>query len=112
MNRREVLDAIAELGQEFARLGWSTRLPRLREYFAAVAAGRDSTERWTLQHLRRMQQVMQLGPEPLPVATRCPVCPPPPDGMWSGTRTGLHLEDRWTCRCADCGAEWVALTTG
>lgn len=52
------LDAIAELGREFRRLGWKHRLPALADYYRAVAAGRSSTERWSSSHLEHMRRVM------------------------------------------------------
>lgn len=104
-----VLQTIVELGQAYRRLGWHNRLASLREFYAVVAAGGSVTPAWTLVHLERMRSIMGLGPRPLPVATRCPTCPSPPSGVWNGTRTGLHLEDRWTCCCSNCGSEWVVL---
>jgi hypothetical protein len=104
-----VLQAITELGQEYRRCGWHNRLSSLREFYAVVASGGASTPAWTFEHLERMRSIMHLGPQALPIATRCPRCPPPPPGVWNGTRTGLHLDDRWTCCCSNCGSEWVVL---
>jgi hypothetical protein len=72
-----VLKAIAELGQAYRRLGWYNRLASLREFYAVVAAGGGSTPAWTPVHLERMRSIMGLGPNPLPVASQCPTCPPP-----------------------------------
>lgn len=104
-----LLAAIMELGLEFDRLGWTERLPGLREFYRVVRSGGTCTEAWSAEHLERLRQMMGLGPNPLPVATHCPRCPPAPAGGWNGTRTVVHLPDRWVSACVDCGGEWVTL---
>lgn len=105
--RAALLAEIAELGQEFSRLGWTKRLPPLREFYAAVAAGAERTEQWSVELVANLRRVMGLGPGALPRATRCPNCERRSDGSWNGARTTMHLEDRWAMRCSNCGAEWV-----
>ena len=107
--REELLADVAELGREFARLGWTRRLPPLREFYAAIAAGRDRTERFTAALVAALRRVMGLGVDALPSAQHCPRCEPPRDGSWAGARTMMHLDDRWAMQCAKCGAEWVVL---
>jgi hypothetical protein len=110
--RDELLADVAELGREFTRLGWIRRLQPLREYYAAVAAGQERTERWSPDLVAGLRRVIGLGKAPLPTATRCPRCEVPSDGSWAGARTTLHLEDRWAMECAKCGAEWVCSSEG
>lgn len=107
--REELLADVAELGREFARLGWTRRLTPLREFYAAIAAGRDRTERFTAALVAALRRVMGLGADALPSAQHCPRCEPPGDGSWAGARTMMHLDDRWAMQCAKCGAEWVVL---
>jgi len=110
--REELLADVAELGREFTRLGWTRRVQPLREYYAAVAAGKERTERWSSDLVASLRRVIGLGRGALPTATRCPRCEVPSDGSWAGARTTLHLEDRWAMECARCGAEWVVLERG
>jgi hypothetical protein len=105
--REELLADVAELGREFARLGWTRRLPALRELYAALAEGRDGTERFTVALVGELRRVMGLGADALPSAQHCPRCELPRDGSWEGARTTMHLDDRWAMQCAKCGAEWV-----
>jgi len=97
----------AELGVEFARLGWTRRLVKLREFYAAVMAGQQSASGWSPELVRSVRRVMGMGPEGLPESLHCPRCPPKTDGSWGGARTTMHLDDRWAMECASCGAEWV-----
>ncbi len=96
-----------ELGREFLRRGWRRRLPSLRAYLLAQRHGRFVTSEWTPELLNRIASVVGLGPAPLRHAERCPRCPPPSPGMWSGTRTSLYLENLWVSACSECSAEWV-----
>ena len=107
--REALLADVAELGREFARLGWTRRLPALREYYAAVTAAQERTERWSPELVARLRRVVGLGSNVLPTATRCPRCEVPRDGSWAGARTTMHLDDRWAMECSKCGAEWVVL---
>lgn len=107
--REEMLAEVAELGREFTRLGWSRRLQPLRDYYAAVAAGQERTERWSPDLVAGLRRVLGLGKAALPIGTRCPRCEVPRDGSWAGARTTMHLEDRWAIECAKCGSEWVVL---
>lgn len=109
VDRSDLLAAVAEVGYTFARLGWSHRLPALREFYAVVRAGGTSTDRWSAGHLAKLQAALGLGPNPLQVAASCPRCSPPLPGTWAGARTVLHLEDRWVLQCAVCSAEWLVL---
>lgn len=102
-----LLADVAELGREFARLGWTKRLPPLREYYAAVAAGQERTERWSAELVANLRRVMGLGADALPTATRCPRCEVRSDGSWNGARTTMHLDDRWAMQCSSCGSQWV-----
>ena len=56
--REELLADVAELGREFARLGWTWRLPALREFYAAIAEGCDGTERVTAALVGELRRVM------------------------------------------------------
>ena len=96
-----------ELGREFLRRGWQRRLPSLRVYLLALRHGRFVTIEWTPELLHRIASVVGLGPAPLPHAERCPRCPPPSPGVWSGTRTSLYLENLWVSACSECSSEWV-----
>ena len=59
--REALLADVAELGREFARLGWTRRLPALREYYAAVTAAQERTERWAPELVARLRRVVGLG---------------------------------------------------
>jgi len=107
-SRDALLANVAELGREFSRLGWTRRLPPLREFYAAVAAGQERTERWSAELVVGLRRVMGLGPGALPKAQRCPRCEVPSDGSWAGARTTMHLDDRWAMECAKCGAQWCS----
>lgn len=108
-DQSDLLASIAELGQALTRLGWTHRLPALRDFFAVVRAGGTSTNRWSVAHVAKLQAALGLGKNPLQVAAACPRCPPPLPGTWCGARTVLHLEDRWVLQCAVCSAEWLVL---
>lgn len=109
MTHEALLAEVAELGREFSRLGWTRRLQPLRDYYAAVAAGQERTERWSPELVASLRRVLGLGAEALPTAQRCPRCELRSDGSWNGARTTMHLEDRWAMQCSSCGAEWVVL---
>ncbi|HEY0881189.1 MAG TPA: hypothetical protein VGD87_06655, partial [Archangium sp.] len=100
-----ILEHIAELGRELARLGWKKHLEAARE---AYRAKRDGTKaEWGDEQIARLRSALGLGESALKEGRACPRCPPPTPGHWTGKRTMLHLPDRWVSACADCGAEWV-----
>jgi hypothetical protein len=99
------LALLEQLGRELRRLGWHRHLERARELYAATRDG--GRAEWSLEHATRLASVLGLGDSPLVTASSCPRCPPPAPGDWNGSRTSLHLPDRWVLACSKCGAEWV-----
>ncbi len=103
------LAEIERLGKELAKLGWGRHLKPLRELYAATRDGCRAA--WSLEHAAQLASYLGLGPNPLEIReeTGCPACVVPNVEPWKGTRTVVHLPDRWVSCCTRCGAQWVTL---
>lgn len=103
------LEQLEQLGREFRRLGWKRHLEPLEQLYRATRDGGRAD--WSLEHAARLASYLGLGPKSLEVRAPggCASCVVPDTEPWKGTRTVVHLPDRWVSCCTRCGAQWVTM---